>query len=312
MSEIYTFDLKGILDNCLDFIDQVEPANTKFSNSLRKIPARSNSFKWVTDENDAYTGTHAQLEGIEATTAGTDADGTTNTQADALNYTQRFSKFVTVTKSAAAAGVHGRVSETQYQLEKAVSALKNQIEVAFLSDQAKVVGTATVAAKTDGVKAQIPTACVVEGAIDATSVKKVLDELFTRGSEADTIMCGKDAYEALAKLSNGYVDGVKINGKPVPSFVDSQGNVYGVIASRYLHDTAMFVYNSKDWSMVIFRDWKISQLATTGSYDRYLVEVECGLRHDGKFKSGLIVPAAAPRLMAASPVEEVKKSRKAK
>lgn len=295
MAELYSFNLKGVLDDCLEFIDQVVPANTKFSSSLRRVPARTPTFKWVSDLNDAIVSKHGQVEGIEADSANT-TNGATMTrtnQAEESNYAQRFSKFVTVSKSAAATGVHGRVSETQYQLEKAVKALKNQIEKTFLSDQTKVAATATVAALTDGVFAQLPINCKISGAVDAANVKKLLDQLFVNGSDADTLMCGKDVFEGLSKLSNGYVDGVKIEGKPVPSFVDAQGNVYGVISSRYIPDGCLFAYNSKDWSIVVFRDWKISQLDTKGSYDQYLVECEVGLRHDGKFMSGVIEPAAA-------------------
>lgn len=283
-----SFELQGILDNCQDFIDYVVPANTYFVNNVKRVPTKTPSYSWITTNNDAFnTLSTGKLEVITGGEAGTDTD---ILQTKRYGNVQRFSKFVTVSKSAATAAIHGGISQTQLQLEKAVAALKNEMEMAFMSAHTHRTGTATLPALTSGIIDQIQAGNVITGGITKTTVDDACDRLFMAGSEADLIVCGKGAFDVLSPLSNGYVDGVEVHGKKVPSYVDNQGRVYGVIASRYLPDNTIVLTTEKDWSMVVFRDWTISKLDTKGSYDQYLVEIEVGIRNDASGMAAVVKP----------------------
>ena len=305
VNELKSFDLVGVLDNCTNWVDQIVPEDTPFLNSLEKSDHTSNSFAWVQDINDdlADNVVDGSIEGGNA--PGTVIqDGTKSDQTERLNYAQIFRKFVTITDTAEATAVHGRKSETEYQLEKAITSLKNQIESTFLSAQEKRKATPSLTALTDGVLAQIPADCVVEGAIDAANVETLIQKLFENGSHADTIftnVAGAKAFKALVDANGGSLamtEFVKRGDREFEierfAFTDSNGRVYEIVVSRHLNKTfpdapAAYFFNKKDFSCVVFRDIKIVRLSKTGSTSRYLVEGEYGLRHNGRYKAGAIV-----------------------
>lgn len=308
-NELKSFDLAGILDSCTDWVDQIVPDDTPFLNSLNKADHTSNSFSWVQDVNDTLEENivDGALEGGDAPGTAIQ-DGTKSDQTERLNYAQIFRKFVTISDTAEAVAVHGRKSETEYQLEKAITSLKNQIEATFLSKQEKRKATSSLSALTDGVFAQIPTELVIEGEITAANVESITHQLYLNGSTADMIYTnsfGAKAFKALMEAQTGVGPDLKI--KEVVkkegheyeierfTFTDVNGRTYKVCTSRHLEkafptSAAAYFLNSKDFSCVVFRDIKIVRLSKTGSTSRYLVEGEYGLRHNGRYKAGVIVP----------------------
>lgn len=310
--ELKSFDLNGVLDNCQDWVDNIVPEDTPFFNKLERIGGTSNSFKWVQDINDSLEDNIVTGSAEGGVTPGTASqDGTKSDQTERLNYAQIFRKFVTVTDTAAATSVHGRKSETEYQLEKAVISIKNQIESTFLSKQEKVKASATENALTDGILAQIPAELVIEGAFDATNFETLTHNLFLNGSTADCIITnskGAAAIKALKDAGTGVGENLVIR-KEVEkgdedflidcfSVSDVNGHPYEVKVSRHMEKAfpdaaAAYLLNTKDFTCVVFRDIKIIRLSKVGSTSRYLVECEYGLRHGGRYKAGAIV---APKL----------------
>lgn len=304
-NELKSFDLNGVLDNCTDWVDQIVPEDTPFLNGLYKSDHTSNSFAWVQDINDDLSDNvvEGSVEGGNAPGTAIQ-DGTKSDQTERLNYAQIFRKFVTITDTAEAVAVHGRKSETEYQLEKAITSLKNQIESTFLSQQVKRKATVSLPALTDGIFAQIPADCVISGPIDAANIETLTQKLFENGSHADTIFTnveGAKAFRAVIE-AQGYKlnmkEKVERDGRELEierfSFSDSNGRVYEIVVSRHMNKEfvdgpAAYFFNKKDFSCVIFRDIKIVRLSKTGSTSRYLVEGEYGLRHNGRYKAGAIV-----------------------
>lgn len=320
---VKSWDLQGVYDNTQDFIDEIVPLDTPFYNSIPKVSARSNSFTWVQDYNDQIGVVGGRQEAVLASqvTAGSPEDGSVSDESKRLNYAQIFRKFVTVTKTANASGIHGKSSESVYQLAKATTAIKNQIEGTFLSGQIKQAASATTSALTDGYTSQIPAECIVMGDITAANVETLIQALFANGSTADTIFTNALGAKALKHLMDvGDSVGPKhqvlcthketwVDGKGVSmtdevtiehfSFTDSNGRTYKVYTSRHLDkqnpDAAIaYFFNSDDFTCVEFRPLTIKKLDTQGSYDQWLIDCEVGLRHNGRHKAGFIQGTATP------------------
>lgn len=301
---VKSWDLQGVYDNTQDFIDQIVPLDTPFYNSIAKIGARSNSFSWVQDYNDSIGVVGGTQEAIldSQITAGSPQDGTVSDESKRLNYAQRFYKIVKVTKSANADGVHGKRSESVYQLAKATTALKNQIEGTFLSGQVKQAASATTNALTDGFTSQIPAECQVSGDITAANVETLIQALFANGSTADTIFTNSLGAKSLKNLMDvGTSVGPKLqwfsddagDRKEHFSFTDSNGKLYEVYTSRHLDKQVpdvgiAYFFNSDDFTCVEFRPLNIVKLDTRGSYDEWQIDCEVGLRHNGRHKAGFI------------------------
>ena len=76
--------------------------------------------------------------------------------------------------------------------------------------------------------------------------------------------------------------------KYVSNIVDPLGQAYQLIPNRFMPENAVYFFNPKDWTQMVLRAPSRTKLDKTGSFERYMIEMELGLRHRNPYASGIL------------------------
>ncbi len=131
----------GVREDLADVIYDISPTDTPIMSSIGKARATQTAHEWQTDVLAAATFGNALIEGDDA--AASSLAPTTRIG----NFTQIVGKTVQVSGTLEAVDKAGRKSEKAYQLAKAASEIKRDIETIIMGNQAKTNGTATSGAR---------------------------------------------------------------------------------------------------------------------------------------------------------------------
>jgi hypothetical protein len=131
----------GLREDLTDMIYNISPTDTPLMSTLAKSKATAVYHEWQTDSLAAATTANALLEGDDA--AATTASPTYRLG----NYTQIVGKTIQVSGTLEAVDKAGRKSEKAYQLAKASSEIKRDIETILFANQGKAAGSSSTARK---------------------------------------------------------------------------------------------------------------------------------------------------------------------
>ncbi|MGL4352735.1 MAG: SU10 major capsid protein [Aeromonas popoffii] len=145
MAILTSYDLKGKKDSFANWISNLSPVDTFFVSTTKKEQVKNTMFQWQTDSLAAADKNNAQVETSAAITA--DFKATTVHS----NVTQILRKAVEVSDTADALDNWGRQKELAYQMEKAGTEIKRDLElILLLADNAGNGKEATGEAGTEG------------------------------------------------------------------------------------------------------------------------------------------------------------------
>ena len=131
----------GLREDLTDMIYNISPTDTPLMSTLAKSKATAVFHEWQTDSLAAATTANALIEGDDATAT------STNPTFRLGNYTQIVGKTVQVSGTLEAVDKAGRKSEKAYQLAKASSEIKRDIEAILFANQGKDAGSSSSARK---------------------------------------------------------------------------------------------------------------------------------------------------------------------
>jgi hypothetical protein len=120
-------------------IYNISPTDTPLMSTLAKSKATAVYHEWSTDSLAAATTANALVEGDDATAT------TSSPTFRVGNYTQIVGKTIQVSGTLEAVDKAGRKSEKAYQLAKASSEIKRDIEAILFANQGKAAGSSTTA-----------------------------------------------------------------------------------------------------------------------------------------------------------------------
>lgn len=134
-----------------------------------------------------------------------------------------------------------------------------------------------------------------EGSFDEADIFDMTLQLYTAGSEADIIMINPThakVFAALQETTNGSRQRIFENTKQfiyeVNSITDPLGQTYKVLVNRWMPADAVYFFRSADWTQMVLRAPKRTELAKDGSYEKWMIEMEVGLRHRNPYASGVL------------------------
>ncbi|NBR23986.1 MAG: head protein [Micrococcales bacterium] len=131
----------GLREDLSDMIYSISPTDTPLMSTLAKSKATAVYHEWQTDSLAAATTANALVEGD-------DAIATTASPTFRIgNYTQIVGKTIQVSGTLEAVDKAGRKSEKAYQLAKASSEIKRDIETILFANQASTAGSSSSARK---------------------------------------------------------------------------------------------------------------------------------------------------------------------
>lgn len=306
MTVLQSYDLNGRKLSFANWISNLSPVETPFCSMTGKESVNQTIFQWQTDtltkagENIAREGTAAEDVDLKPTVLYS-------------NVTQILRKVVKVSDTANALVNYGRGREVQYQMEKAGKEIKRDLEWTFLNHKVAVVGTsASNGRSTAGITGLVAAKNAVDGDTGAvvhknTATEDIITEddlfdmtynLYVAGSRANIIMF----HPKHAKFFSSLQEKAGASGnrqrifQNVPEFsvevttlVDPLGQNYKLIPNRIMPENKIYFFNPTDWTQMVLRAPQRTKLAKDGSYEKWMLEMEVGLRHRNPYASGILL-----------------------
>lgn len=303
MATLVSYDLQGKKLSFANWISNLSPTDTPFVSMTGKESIAQTLFQWQVDSLSAAA-TNAVVEGSTAVDEKRTPTSVLN------NYTQILRKVLKVSDTANALANYGRGRELQYQMEKAGKEIKRDLEKILLSAQEKDVGNAVDEPRlTSGFQALVAAQDEEDADTGAVVHKGIAGEepteadlwgltynLYLSGSHADIIMFHpKHAtfFSSLMEVGVGervkMFDGAdtKLN-TYVTEVIDPLGQRYCLCPNRWMPEDAIYFFRAKDWTQMVLRAPERVKLAKDGSYEKWMIEMEVGLRHANPFASGIL------------------------
>ncbi len=176
MATYQTYQSIGNREDLTDMIYDISPTETPFMSSIGKTKATGVLHEWQTDSLSDATLANAAVEGADATSA------TLAPTTRVGNRTQISQKTIQIAGTEETIDKAGRKSEKAYQLAKASSELKRDMEKIMLANQAATAGDSTTARTLGSLQAWLNTNYVgtgTAGSLGTTARVSGTDRAFT-------------------------------------------------------------------------------------------------------------------------------------
>jgi hypothetical protein len=151
MATYQTYTAIGMREDLSDVIYNISPTDTPFMSSIGKTKATAVYHEWQTDSLAAASLSNYAVEGATA------SDATMSPTTRVGNRTQIAQKTVKISGTLQSVDKAGRKSEKAYQLAKASSEIKRDMETSLLSNQVAANGDSSTARKLGGLQAWLAT-----------------------------------------------------------------------------------------------------------------------------------------------------------
>ena len=306
---------KAVREDLANVIYNISPEDTPFMSSVGRENVSNTYYEWQTDALAAASTTNAVVEGDEATL---DARVATNRVG---NYTQISRKVIGVSGTVEAVDKAGMKSYLAYEMAKASSELKRDMETTLLFNQAAAVGSASVARKTAGLPAWLrenvnkaasggnptmsstndgyPNAGRTDGtqrSFTETMLKDVIQQVWSEGGDPKVCMMGpfnKTVASGFAGIAANRVN--QTAGQPRAFSIVATADIYlsdfgkvAFVANRFQRERDVFVIDPEYASVAYLRNFQTADLAKSGDSQKKMILVEYGLKVKTERAHGII------------------------
>jgi len=315
MATYKQYDIVGDREDLSDVIYNISPTDTPFMSSVGKTKATAVLHEWQTDSLAAADATNAAVEGADATSA------TLSPTVRVGNRTQISQKTIQVSGTLdTAIDKAGRKSEKAYQLSKASSELKRDMEKILLSNQVAAAGTGggsptarklgalqawintNVSLGSSGVAGSLGTTAKVDGtnrAFDEDQLKEVVREAYTNGGNPSVVMLSpakKQEFSAFAGIAEQRFAAPANKQSTIVGAADIYLSDFGtlsVVPNRFMTAEAdsgevAFVLDPEYAAIAYLRPFQTNELAKTGDSEKTQLLVEYTLEVKNEAAHGLI------------------------
>ena len=310
MATYQTYTAIGQREDLSDVIYNISPTETPFMSSIGKTKATAIYHEWQTDSLAAVNTSNAAVEGATA------SDATMSPTTRVGNRTQISQKTIKISGTLEAVNKAGRKSEKAYQLAKASSEIKRDMEAILLSNQVAASGNSTVARKlgglqtwlnsnysggTNGTAGSGGTTARVTGtdrAFTATQLNTVMQSAYTNGG-SPTMLLVTPAQKVVASTFTGiatrYRDVPANQQAQIINAADVYVSDFGIIQivpDRFIpnsdNDDTAFLLDTEMAAVAYLRPFQTVELAKTGDADLTQLLVEYTLEVKNEAAHGII------------------------
>ena len=271
-----TYDTVGIREDLQDAIYSISPTTTPFISTVGRTKARNSYHEWQTDSLADVDLTNAKIEGADAVAAKL----TPTTRVG--NYTQISDKVISVSTTDDVVDKAGRSTETAYQLAKASSELKRDMEAIVLSDQEQDAGAADKPRKLGGLQSWLTTNVVdtAGAAMTEDMLNEAMLEAYTQGGEPTMLLVSPATKQVVSKFPGIAEQRFAAPGNK-PTTIIGTADVYmsdfgtlNVVPDRFCPDDVSFVVDPSMANIAYLRPFKQTKLAKTGDSEKTMMNVE--------------------------------------
>jgi len=296
MATYKTYESVGNREDLTDVIYNISPTDTPFMSSVGKTKATAVYHEWQTDSLADASTANAVVEGADATSA------TLAPTTRVGNRTQISQKTIQIAGTLESIDKAGRKSEKAYQLSKASSELKRDMEKILLSNQAAVTGDASTARKLGSLQAWLETNYVGAGTAGAdgttarvsgtdaafteTMLKSAVKAAYEQGGNPSVLMVTPTQKQVVSGFA-GIAEQRYQAPSNAPTTIVGAADVYlsdfgtlSVVPNRFMSADAddngevAFVLDPEYASIAYLRPFATNELAKTGDSEKTQLLVE--------------------------------------
>jgi hypothetical protein len=308
MATYQTYTAIGMREDLSDVIYSISPTDVPFMSSIGKTKATAVLHEWQTDSLAAATLSNFAVEGDTA------SDATMSPTTRVGNRCQIAQKTVKISGTLQAVDKAGRKSEKAYQLAKASSEIKRDMETSLLSNQVAANGNSSTARKLGGLQAWLATngdfgTSGVAGASGTTArtdgtnrtftediLKTVVKEVYASGGNPKVLMVNP-AHKQLVSAFTGIAAQRFMAPSNTPTTIVSAADVYlsdfgsiSIVPNRFMTSTnscgeTAFIVDPDMAAIAYLRPFQTNELAVTGDNEstqllaEYTLEVKNEAAH---------------------------------
>ncbi|MFY7875759.1 MAG: DUF5309 domain-containing protein [Pirellula sp.] len=311
MTQFRTYAAIGMREDLSDVIYNISPTDTPFMSTVGKTKATAVYHEWQTDSL-AAAAANAAVEGADASTA------TLSPTTRVGNRTQISQKTVGVTGTLEAVDKAGRKSEKAYQLAKASSEIKRDMEFTFLSNTVQSNGSAGSTARvlgglqtwlatngdfgSGGSAGASGTTARTNGTnrtFTETELKTVIKEVFESGGSPKILMV-TPAHKQTVSAFAGIAAQRYMAPSDAPTTIIGAADIYlsdfgsvSVVPNRFMvsgnaANEVAFVLDPEYAAVAYLRPFFTNELAKNGDSDRTQLLVEYTLEVRNEAAHGII------------------------
>jgi len=296
MATYKTYESVGNREDLTDVIYNISPTDTPFMSSVGKTKANAVYHEWQTDSLADASVANAVVEGADASSA------TLAPTTRVGNRTQISQKTIQIAGTLESIDKAGRKSEKAYQLSKASSELKRDMEKILLSNQAAVTGDASTARKLGSLQAWLETNYVGAGtagsdgttarvsgtdaAFTETMLKNAVKAAYEQGGNPSVLMVTPTQKQVVSGFA-GIAEQRYQAPSNAPTTIVGAADVYlsdfgtlSVVPNRFMTADAddngevAFVLDPEYASIAYLRPFATNELAKTGDSEKTQLIVE--------------------------------------
>jgi len=310
MTQFRTYAAIGMREDLSDVIYNISPTDTPFMSTVGKTKATAVYHEWQTDSL-AAAAANAAVEGADASTA------TLSPTTRVGNRTQISQKTIGVTGTLEAVDKAGRKSEKAYQLAKASSEIKRDMEFTFLSNTVQANGSAGSTARvlgglqtwlatngdfgSGGSAGASGTTARTNGTnrtFDETILKTVIKEVFESGGSPKILMV-TPAHKQTVSTFAGIAAQRYMAPSDAPTTIIGAADIYlsdfgsvSVVPNRFMvsgnsANEVAFVLDPEYAAVAYLRPFQTIELAKNGDSDRTQLLVEYTLEVKNEAAHGI-------------------------
>jgi hypothetical protein len=311
MTQFRTYAAIGLREDLSDIMYNISPTDTPFLSTVGKTKATAVYHEWQTDSL-AAAAANAAVEGADASSA------TLSPTTRVGNRTQISQKTVAVTGTLQAVDKAGRKSELAYQLSKASSEIKRDMEFTFLNNTVQSNGTAGSTARvlgglqtwlssngdfgSGGSAGSSGTTARTNGTnrtFTETELKTVIKEVFESGGSPKILMV-TPAHKQTVSAFAGIAAQRYMAPSDAPTTIIGAADIYlsdfgsvSVVPNRFMlsgnsANEVAFVLDPEYAAVAYLRPFQTIELAKNGDSDRTQLLVEYTLEVKNEAAHGII------------------------
>ena len=311
MTQFRTYAAIGLREDLSDIIYNISPTDTPFLSTVGKTKATAVYHEWQTDSL-AAAAANAAVEGADASTA------TLSPTTRVGNRTQISQKTVGVTGTLQAVNKAGRKSELAYNLSKASSEIKRDMEFTLLNNTVQSNGTAGSTARvlgglqtwlatngdfgSGGSAGSSGTTARTNGTnrtFTETELKTVIKEVFESGGSPKILMV-TPAHKQTVSAFAGIAAQRYMAPSDAPTTIIGAADIYlsdfgsvSVVPNRFMlsgnsANEVAFVLDPEYAAVSYLRPFQTIELAKNGDSDRTQLLVEYTLEVKNEAAHGII------------------------
>jgi hypothetical protein len=297
----------GQREDLTDVIYNISPTDTPLLNTLARTKATAVYHEWQTDSLAAATTANAAVEGADATSA------TLSPTTRLGNYTQIVQKTIQVSGTLETVNKAGRKSEKAYQLARASSELKRDIETILCANQGRSAGSSSTARKLGSMLSWIktntdkasdgadPTTIGVSTRTDGTArtftetlLKTVIAEVYDSGGAPKVLMVGSAGKQKVSAFA-GIAAQRYMAPSDAPTTIIGAADVYlsdfgsvSVVPNRFMRARDAFILDPEYAAVAYLRPFATNELARIGDSDNTQILAELTLEMRNEAAHGLV------------------------